>query len=81
MHALRYKINPTLCMYVNALLSRFATKVAQFPHASGYIAFYTFLSTLSRVQQAARAIRAALKTVQAARSCAHWQRRYRSGAT
>ena len=46
-----------------------------------YFSFSTFLSTLARVQQAARAISAALKAVQAARSCAQWQRRYRSGAS
>ena len=42
-------------------------------------AFSTFLSTLARIQQAVRAICAALKAVQAARSCAHWQMMYRSG--
>ena len=62
-------------------MSRIATKVAQLSHASGYLSFSTFLSTFARAQQAKRAISVALKAVQTARSCAHWQRRNRSGAS
>ena len=67
-------------MYVNALRKLSYHQVAQLPHSSGFFSFFTVLSTLVRVQQAARAISAALKAVEAVRSCAHWQRRYRSGA-
>ena len=48
--------------------SRLATKVAQLPHAWGIRSISTFLSTLARTQQAARAISAAQKALQAAHS-------------
>ena len=68
-----------IIMYICERFTR--AKVAQLPPASGLF-LLLYISLYSRQGPASgAAISAALKAVQAARYCAHWQRRYRSGAS